>query len=227
MIDTSSLEKVESMKDHNQSQSSTMGSPPTSIIHSKNPSLFDVDSTSLPQIIQVTEKGDIPNPAKMIDRDNYDNTTWPCKKCSNENSAVYLQCINCGYGNYQDDRMGRSLDTKDESSMETVGDSGVGSPYFFENKIFPKIRIHDEEGDSVQLDSDIQDYLDLSNGLSTSQHLTRSNILQNSDSNRKIAKNKHNYSGIAKLSDHADLKQNKFDDTLSMSSSTDDTVCTQ
>ena len=215
------------MKDHNQSQSSTMGSPPTSIIHSKNPSLFDVDSTSLPQIIQVTEKSDIPNPAKMIDRDNYDNTTWLCKKCSNENSAVHLQCINCGYGNYQDDRMGRSLDTKDESSMETVGDSGVGSPYFFEKKIFPKIRIHDEEGDSVQLDSDIQDYLDLSNGLSTSQHLTKSNILQNSDSNRKSAKNKPNYSGIAKLSDHADLKQNKFDDTLSMSSSTDDTVCTQ
>ena len=215
------------MKDHNQSQSSTMGSPPTSIIHSKNPSLFDVDSTSLPQIIQVTEKGDIPNPAKIINRDNHDNTRWVCEKCSNQNSTVHLQCINCGYGNYQDDKMAGSLDNKDESSIETVGDSGVGSPYFFENNIFPKIRIHDEEGDSVQLDSDIQDYLDLSNGLSTSHHLTKSNILQNSDSNRKSAKNKPNYSGIAKLSDHADLKQNKFDDTLSMSSSTDDTVCTR
>ena len=215
------------MKDHNLSTSSTMGSPPTSITHSKNPSLFHVDSTSLPQIIQVTEKGDIQNPAKMMDRDNYDNVSWLCKKCSNENSAIHLQCINCGYGNYQDDRMGGSLDTKDESSMETVGDSGVASPYFFENKIFPKIRIHDEEGDSVQLDSDIQDYLDLSNGLSTSQHLTRSNILQNSDSNRKIAENKHKYSGLTKLSDHADHKQDKFDDTLSMSSSSDDKVCTQ
>ena len=198
-----------------------MGSPPTSIIHSKNPSLFDVDSTSLPQIIQVTEKGDIPNPAKIINRDNHDNTRWVCEKCSNQNSTVHLQCINCGYGNYQDDKMAGSLDNKDESSIETVGDSGVGSPYFFENKIFPKIRIHDEEGESVQFDSDIQDNMDLSNGLSASKHLQKSRVSQSSNINSKIVESQKTHSGMASVLDHHNPTQDGFDDD----SSSDDTVC--
>ena len=209
------------MKDHNQSQSSTMGSPPTSIIHSENATLFEVDSTSLPQIIQVTERDDIQNSTKVIDRDNYDTTRWLCKNCSNENSTVHLQCINCSYGNYQADKMGGSLHTKDESSIETVGDSGVGSPYFFENKIFPKIRIHDEEGESVQLDSDIQDNMDLSNGLSASKHLQKSRVSQSSNINSKIVESQKTHSGMASVLDHHNPTQDGFDDD----SSSDDTVC--
>ena len=208
------------MKDHNQSQLSTMASPPTSIIHSENASLFNIDSTSLPQIIQVTERNDIQTPAKMIDRDNYDNTTWLCKKCSNENSAAHLQCINCDYGNYQDDTMGGSSDTKDESSIETIGDSGVGSPYFFENKIFPKIRIHDEEGESVQLDSDIQDNMDLRNDLSASKHLQKSRVSPNSNINSKMVDSQKTHAGMAKLLDHDNPIQDGFEDD----SSSDDTV---
>ena len=209
------------MKDDNQSQSSTMGSPPNSIIHSKNPSLFDVDSTSFPQIIQVTEKGDIQNPSsKMIDRDDYDNTMWLCNKCTNENSAVHLQCINCGYGNYQDEKMGGSSDTKDESSIETVVDSGLGSPYHFENKAFPRIRIHDEEGESVQLDSDIQDNMDLSNGLIISKHFQKSRVSQNSNINGKMVESQKTYSGMEKMLDHDNRTPDGFNDD----SSSDDTV---
>ena len=160
LVETTSVGKVESLKDTNTLDLSSSGS--TTYSNNNSTGNENCDTTSLPKIIQVHERNDISATPITFTFNLGDSGNWLCSKCNNNNTIGNARCAICGatltHLSLRNEANQTDIKSGDIAIVENMYESRIKRAYNQEVQEFPRIRVEDEEGISVHSEGDTKEY---------------------------------------------------------------------
>ena len=220
------MEKVASLKDSNTLELSSSVSTTDSNTNSKSSEDENCDITSLPKIIRVHAKNDIPATPVMFEFNLDDSGNWRCGNCNNNNIAGNERCASCGATHIthfalKNEANQTHIKRENSTVLENMYASGITSRYHQNIQEFPRIRVENEEGISVHSDSDAKEY----NAINSEHVQSDNNAIRKSTE----AESKYIESSNQQVDERGNsvgtlLEQNAQEDNTSLCSNVTETV---